>query len=144
MHPGISPGRIHTVRRKALARVAGAFFLYNYGVWRQAAYPSECDSEDSDRPSREKPPGSPHPVREGRGHKDHPKAGGRRFPHQPNFLVRSAYLFTRAGFVEVIIDAPSDYSDGMSVEFRPSQTGARVNRSPLSSTFVCCFRLKPS
>lgn len=38
-----------------------------------------------------------------------------------NFLVRSAYLFARAGFAGVIVDAPSDYSGGMSDEFRQSK-----------------------
>lgn len=38
-----------------------------------------------------------------------------------NFLVRSAYLFARAGFTGVIVDAPSDHSGGMSNEFRQSK-----------------------
>ncbi len=39
----------------------------------------------------------------------------------PDFLVRSAYLFARAGFAGVIVDAPSDYSGGMSDKFRRSK-----------------------
>ncbi len=46
-------------------------------------------------------------------------AGGYRINR--NFLVRSAYLFARAGFAGVIVDAPSDYSGGMSDEFRQSK-----------------------
>lgn len=38
----------------------------------------------------------------------------------PNFLVRSAHLFVRAGFAAAIVDVPSDYSGGMSDAFRMS------------------------
>ncbi len=38
-----------------------------------------------------------------------------------NFLVRSAPLFARAGFVTAIADAPSDRSGGMSDDFRASK-----------------------
>ncbi|MFQ5962507.1 MAG: alpha/beta hydrolase [Candidatus Methylomirabilales bacterium] len=38
----------------------------------------------------------------------------------PNFLVRSAHLFGRAGFAAAIVDVPSDYSGGMSDSFRMS------------------------
>ena len=38
-----------------------------------------------------------------------------------NFLVRSAHLFALAGFAGVIVDAPSDYSSGMSDDHRNSK-----------------------
>ena len=38
-----------------------------------------------------------------------------------NFLVRSAPLFARAGFLTVAVPAPSDRSDGMDTDFRTSK-----------------------
>lgn len=46
---------------------------------------------------------------------------GRRLKTGRNFLVRSAPLFARAGFVAAIVDAPSDRSGGMDVHFRASE-----------------------
>ncbi len=46
---------------------------------------------------------------------------GGRFTLSVNFLVRSAPLFARAGFVTAIADAPSDESGGMSDPFRSSK-----------------------
>ena len=46
---------------------------------------------------------------------------GRRLKTTGNFLVRSAPLFARAGFVAVIADAPSDESGGMDDHFRSSK-----------------------
>ena len=46
---------------------------------------------------------------------------GRRLKTTGNFLVRSAPLFARAGFVTAIADAPSDRSGGMSDHFRSSK-----------------------
>ena len=46
---------------------------------------------------------------------------GRRLKTTGNFLVRSAPLFARAGFVAAIADAPSDESGGMSDHFRSSK-----------------------
>ena len=48
------------------------------------------------------------------------KAGGN-FSLNDNFLVRSAPLFARAGFVAAVADAPSDRSDGMDDRFRSSK-----------------------
>ena len=46
---------------------------------------------------------------------------GRRLKTTGNFLVRSAPLFARAGFVAAIADAPSDRSGGMDDHFRSSK-----------------------
>ena len=49
------------------------------------------------------------------------KKRGRRLKTGRNFLVRSAPLFARAGFVAAIVDAPSDRSGGMDGHFRSSE-----------------------
>lgn len=46
---------------------------------------------------------------------------GKRLKTTGNFLVRSAPLFARAGFVAAVADAPSDRSGGMDDHFRSSK-----------------------
>lgn len=46
---------------------------------------------------------------------------GARLGFVDNFLVRSSPLFAKAGFVTVIVDAPSDRSGGMDDHFRSSK-----------------------
>lgn len=59
------------------------------------------------------------PGEDGAGIIQKRKEGGYRLYR--GFLVRSAHRFARAGFTGVILDAPSDYSGGMSDEHRQSR-----------------------
>ncbi len=88
---------------------------------RRIVHPAEYRSEDIDRSPENKPKGALLLFPGGGGAKSIQKRGKGGYRISRNFLVRSAYLFARAGFAGVIVDAPSDYSGGMSDEFRQSK-----------------------